>query len=140
LTQAALAPMDSTAVPIDVTASRNQDVVTLRIRVNPSFLGLAHTAGRWQGSMDVGTQFAAEKPGTNFVLIYQPVDLDLSEESYKAAQRDGLLFPKTLDIPPGADQVKVFVRSSVTGDVGSVTIALKSIAEKSDSALAEEAP
>jgi VWFA-related protein len=130
LTQASLAPMDSTAVPVDVTANRHQNAVTLLIRVNPSFLGLRRQDGRWQGSADVGTQYAADKAGPAFTLIYQPIDLDLSEEAYQAAQRDGLLFPKTLDIPPGADKVKVFVRSGVTGDVGSVTIALKSIVEK----------
>src|ERR1017187_18567 len=62
LTKASIAPVDATAIPVEVTAERKQNALTLRISMKPGSLGLAHTGDRWQGSIDVATQFASEKP------------------------------------------------------------------------------
>jgi hypothetical protein len=129
-TQAAFAPMDSIAVPVQVTPSRQQDAVTLRIRVDPAGLGLLHQDGRWKGSVDLATQFATAKGVSSFVINDQPVELDMSDESYEAACHDGLIFPRMMNIPAGADRVKVYVRSGITGRVGSVTVLLRDIPEK----------
>ena len=128
--RAVLAPLDATAIPIEVTAERNQNALTLRIAVKPGSLGLAHAGDRWQGSIDVATQFVSAKPETPFTLQFDTVDLDLAEAQYAAAERDGLVFPRTLDIPAGADRVKALVRSGSSGDIGSVTIPLRDAAGK----------
>jgi VWFA-related protein len=125
LSRAALAPLDATAIPIEVTAERKQNALTLRITVKPGSLGLAHDGDRWRGSIDVATQFVSARTEPPFTLQFEPVDLDLAEEHYAAAEHDGLVFPKTLDIPAGADRVKVLERSGSSGDIGSVTIPLR---------------
>ena len=123
--RAVLAPLDATAIPIEATAERNQNALTLRIAVRPGSLGLAHAGDRWRGSIDVATQFVSAKPETPFTLQFDTVDLDLAEAQYAAAERDGLVLPKTLDIPAGADRVKALVRSASSGDIGSLTIPLR---------------
>ena len=130
LSRAVLAPVDATAIPIEVMVERKQNALTLRITVKPGSLGLAHIGDRWRGSIDVATQFVSVRPETPFTLQFEPVDLDLAEERYAAAEHDGLVFPKTLDVPTGADRVKALVRSGSSGDIGSVTIPLREIAGK----------
>ena len=130
LTKASIAPVDATAIPVEVTAERKQNALTLRISMKPGSLGLAHTGDRWQGSIDVATQFASEKPEGSFTLQFEPIDLDLTEERYAAAERDGLVFPKMIEIPAGADRIKVLVRSGSSGEIGSLTVPLRNIVEK----------
>ena len=127
LSRAALAAVDATGIPIEITAERRKNALTLSIGVKPGSLGLAHVGNRWRGSIDVATEFVAEKPGTSYPLQFETTELDLSEERYAAGEREGLLFPKTLEIPAGADRVKVLARSGEAGRVGSVTIRLKDI-------------
>jgi len=122
LTKASLAPVDATTIPIDVTADRKQNALTLRVTVNPADLGLVRNGDRWQGRIDVGTLFVAGKAEETSALQFEPIDLDLSEERYEAAARDGLVFPKSLEIPAGADRVKVLVRNGSSGEIGSLTI------------------
>jgi hypothetical protein len=93
--------------------------------VDPAGLGLRNQNGRWKGSVDVATQFTKGKGASSSMIDYQPIDLDLSEETYEAAGHYGLIFPKMLNIPAGADHVKVYVRSGLTGRVGSVTVLLR---------------
>lgn len=130
LTQASLSPVDATTIPIEVTADRKQNALTLRVTVKPSDLGLVRNGDRWQGRIDVATRFVAEKAEEPSVLQFEPIDVDLSEERYEAAARDGLVFPKTLEIPAGADRVKVLVRNGSSGEIGSLTMPLGNIVEK----------
>ncbi len=127
LTQAALAAVDATGIPIQITAERKRNALTLRIGSKPGSLGLAHVGGRWRGSIDVATEFVAAKPGTPYPLQFETTELDLSEERYAEAERDGLVFPRTLEIPAGADRVKALIRSGGSGKVGSVTNRLKDV-------------
>ena len=110
--------MGATTIPFDVTASRKQNVLTLRITVNPANLGLILNGDRWQGKIDVATRFATDKAEEASTLWFEPIDIDLSQQSYEERSRDGLVFPKTLDIPADAKKVIVLVRSSALGTVG----------------------
>jgi VWFA-related protein len=124
LAQASLNLMGATTIPFDVTASRKQNALTLRITVNPANLGLSLKGDRWQGKIDVATRFATDKSGEASTLWFEPIDIDLSQQNYEERSRDGLVFPKTLDIPADAKKVIVLMRSSALGTVGSLTIPL----------------
>src|ERR1039458_266462 len=75
LTKASIAPVDATAIPVEVTSERKQNALTLEIRLKPGRLGLAHRGGRWQGSIDVATKFASERPEGSFPLQFELIDL-----------------------------------------------------------------
>jgi VWFA-related protein len=127
LAQASLNLMGATTIPFDVTALRKQNALTLRITVNPANLGLALNGDRWQGKIDVATRFATDKAEDTSTLWFEPIDIDLSRQNYEERSRDGLVFPKTLDIPAGAKKVIVLVRSGALGTVGSLSIPLSDI-------------
>ncbi len=127
LAQASLNLMGATTIPFEVTARRKQNALTLRITVNPANLGLTLNGDRWQGKIDVATRFATDKAGEASTLWFEPIDIDLSQQSYDERARDGLVFPKTLDIPADAKKVIVLVRASALGSVGSLTIPLRDV-------------
>jgi len=56
------------------------------------------------------------------------VEFDLTDGRYTAAQRDGLRFSKSIEIPRDAQSLRVLVRINASGEIGTLTIPLDKIA------------
>jgi VWFA-related protein len=127
--EALTALMDATAVPIDVQAARQKNTLKLRISLRPDTLALQQKAGRWQGAVEIITRFAKEDGSECATPVSRRVEFNLSERSYDAGQRGGLLFSRTLDIPAKAARLRVLVRNEPSGEIGTLTIPIAEVGQ-----------
>ena len=125
--QALLSPVDNSAVPITVKAVRNQNGLSLRLTLDLAGLGLAHNGGRWQGKIEIVARFAAEDGTESGSPSAKTIEFNLTQRTYDAALREGLTFTRLLALPPRASKLRVLVRNDGSGEVGTLSIPLRSV-------------
>jgi VWFA-related protein len=121
LEELAMDPLDATAIGLTAVAQRSGNPAKLAVRaaVNVRDLRLEHKADRWRGSFDV-----AFAPGGGQRMKFRTINLDLSEEEFRAA----LGSPYSISIPLAAGApgpVRIVVRDRATGNAGSLLLPLK---------------
>ena len=95
-----------------------QEVV---VKLDTQEIYFAYTDGRWRANLDVAfVQLAND--GRVMEGIKDHLDLALFAESYSDAATQGWFYPKTLDIDPKAEKLRVVVRDLATGALGSVSV------------------
>ncbi len=115
---------DTVQVPIDAIAELLQNRIRIRVILQPDSLSLRKEDGRRRTEIEVFFSFrwrGDERPGNP---DYQKIALDLTERTYEMAAKNGLNFSRTLAIPSKTDEIRLVVRNTVTGDIGSLTIPL----------------
>lgn len=122
-----ISPVDSTAIPIQTKIDRNGNDLALRIVLDPPSLGLTRTGDRWQGQIDLVMRFAVDNGEESGSPSSETIDLNLTQKSYEAAVRDGLVLARTVRVPPGATRVRVLILNDVSGQTGMLTIPLRDI-------------
>lgn len=77
--------------------------------------------GRWTAQLDV--VFAQlSKDGRILESVKDHLDLALLPETYSDAAAQGWFYPRTVDVNPKAEKLRVVVRDLATGAVGSVSV------------------
>jgi len=127
--EALTALMDSTAVPIDIRASRAKGALKLRISLRPDTLALQQKGGRWQGAVEFITRFAKEDGSECATPVSRRIEFNLTERSYDAGQRGGLLLSRALEIPAKAARLRVLVRNEPSGEIGTLTIPIGEVGQ-----------
>jgi VWFA-related protein len=77
--------------------------------------------GRWRAQLDVVFAQIA-KDGRILESVKDHLELALLPQTYSDAATQGWLYPKTVDVNPKAEKLRVVVRDLATGAVGSVSI------------------
>lgn len=77
--------------------------------------------GRWRAQLDV-VFVQLSKDDRILESVKDHAELALLPESYSAAVTQGWFYPKTVDVNPKADKLRVVVRDRATGAVGSVSV------------------
>lgn len=77
--------------------------------------------GRWRAQLDVVFAQLA-KDGRILESVKDHLDLALLPETYDNAATQGWFYPKTIDVNPRAEKLRVVVRDRATGATGSVSI------------------
>ena len=128
LAEAARTPLDATALGVTVkgktlepTSSRQ---LQLQISLDPKQFLLHDQNNRKEGGLDLlflqkdsaGKYLAAEK---------QHFDINFKPKEYTSLAKTGLILQRRLAIDPASDQIRVFVRDVGSGQLGSVTIPVK---------------
>jgi len=111
---ALLSPVDDAVIPITAKAVRRQDQrdsIALQITLQVNGLVLAQKNGRWVGDFE----------------FMKKVTINLTQQRYESASRDGMVFSRTLDVPPGASRLRILVRDQTSGQIGSLTIPISLI-------------
>ena len=129
VSQALTALMDATAIPIDIKATRQKNTLKLRVSLRPDALALVQKGDRWQGAVEFITRFAKEDGSESAPPVSRRIEVNLTQRSYEAAQRSGLLFSRTLEMPAKAASLRVLVRNDPSGEIGTLTIPAKDIAQ-----------
>jgi hypothetical protein len=123
--------MDATAIPIAVHTARSGRGISLKIVLDPTTLALGQQSGRWQGKLDVITRFATDSGEQAGQPSAHTTEIDLSQSNYEETVRQGTLaFPLEREIPAGSGQLRVLVRDTASGAIGTVTIDLDQIADE----------
>ncbi len=125
-----LSPVDSTAIPIQAKAERNQSDLKLQIVLKPSSLGLVMKGDRWQGGADLVMRFAVDNGEEAGVPSSETIGFDLTQRTYEATERQGLVLTRDVRIPPEATRLRVFVLNNSNGENGTLTIPLRAIDQK----------
>ena len=76
---------------------------------------------RWKAQLDVVFAQLA-KDGRILQSVKDHLDLALLPETYNSAATQGWFYPKTIDVNPKAEKLRVVVRDRATGAVGSVSV------------------
>ena len=119
---------DATLIPIDIKATRQKNTLKLRVSLRPDALALVQKGDRWQGAVEFITRFAKEDGSESAPPVSRRIEVNLTQRNYEAAQRSGLLFSRTLEMPANAASLRVLVRNDPSGEIGTLTIPTKDIA------------
>lgn len=124
LRDAAKGMLEWSGIAVTLNVSSNplewfeQEVV---LKLDTQEIYFAYADGRWRANLDVAfAQLASD--GRVLEAIKDHLDLALFPESYTDAAKQGWFYPKTLDIDPKAEKLRVVVRDLATGAVGSVSV------------------
>jgi VWFA-related protein len=121
--------MDATAIPIEIKASRQKNTLKLRVSLRPDALALKQNGGRWQGTVEFITRFAKEDGSQSAPPASRKIEFNLTQRTYETAERSGLFFSRTLEMPVNAARLRVLVRNDPSGEIGTLTIPIGGIAQ-----------
>jgi hypothetical protein len=124
LRDAAKGMLEWSGIAVTLNVSSNpldwfeQEVV---VNLDTQQISFAYSDGRWRAKLDVAfVQLAND--GRVLDGIKDHLDLALLAESYWDAATQGWFYPKTVDIDPQAEKLRVVVRDVATGALGSVSV------------------
>ena len=129
LQDAANSPLDSTALSMMVSARHVQPATTreleFQVGVDVAQLLLEHAGGHWKGGIDlvfvqrdeIAQVLAADK---------KRVDIDFTDAQYQGLLGSGAIFERHIALVPTAQDVRAIVRDASSGQIGTVTVPLKS--------------
>lgn len=123
--KAAISPLAKRS--LDVTAelqylftSNNQADLTINAFLNPRQLQFKRTGDRYNSSFDV-VGFLFDHLGRSRGGISQTINTDLTEQNYQRALATGLSYTANTQLPPGYYQVRLVVRETGSGKMGTVS-------------------
>lgn len=102
-------------------ASDNQALLDINALIDARKLDFKRTPeGKYQTSLDV-VGFVFDQLGRSRGGISQTLNAELSEENYRRALVTGISYSASTQLPPGYYQVRLVVRESSTGNLGTVS-------------------
>lgn len=98
-------------------SNTKQADLTINTFVNARNLDFKKAGDRYHASFDV-VGFVLDQLGKSRGGISQTINADLSEESYQHALASGLSYTANAQLPPGYYQVRLIVRETESGKIG----------------------
>jgi len=96
------------------------------VLIDPKSLRLENLNGRWVGQIEL-VIVNLSPSGENLKGFDQTRKLNLLPSTYEQMKREGLEFPLFFRIPPETERIRLVVRDSPSGSMGSVTIPLSQV-------------
>ena len=121
LLAAAETPLDASELGLTVFLDRAGDALKLEQHVEPVGISLARQQDLWVGQLDFFF-YATDAEGKKVSSQQQTLNLRISPSDYATFNADGLSVAKTLPLPKGALRLRIVVRDTASGRLGSVTI------------------
>ena len=130
LRDAVWSPIDATAVALTAhaTSSLPAGSCDLALSIDIRGLSLEQDGNRTIGRFDLRV-VQKNQAGEQFDWMEEGLDLQLTPESYERVLRDGLPYRRTISLNPRATVLRVIVRDTASGNLGSLTIPIKEIAQ-----------
>jgi len=127
IAQTAMSPMEATAIEMTVKATPGEaeqgNTLKMELAFDMGQFGFRQENGYWIGAVD--TAFVeVDESGKIVASTVQPFPLHLDNETYQRLLKQGLTYSNEMLMVPGATQVRVILRDSSTGKIGSVDIPL----------------
>lgn len=101
-------------------SNTKQAELTINAFVNARNLNFKKVGDRYHATLDV-VGFILDQLGKSRGGISQTVNADLTEESYQRALASGLSYTANTQLPPGYYQVRLVVRETESGKIGTVS-------------------
>jgi VWFA-related protein len=123
-------PLDATGLGLTVRARRRNEggraEAQLAVHIDPQNLRFEKLNGLWVGGIEF-VLVNLSPTGENLKGFDQTREFSLLPSTYEQIEREGVQFPLTFRIPPDTEQVRLVVRDSASGAMGSVTIPLSQV-------------
>jgi VWFA-related protein len=103
-----------------IFSNTNQADLTINAFINARKLDFKKVGDRYHASVDV-VGFVFDQLGKSRGGISQTVNSDLTEESYRRALATGLSYTASTRLPPGYYQVRLVLRETESGKMGTVS-------------------
>jgi VWFA-related protein len=120
-------PVDSTAIGITATATRNGNVLHLIESIDLANLDLELKEGAWKGKIEVVAKFMAAAGTSAGEVVSKSITLNLPPQRYQTLAGTGLPFRQDLTIPERAAGLRLLVGNLASGKVGTLTFTLPGI-------------
>jgi len=129
LSDAVWSPMEASAlglvVQVQPDASKPKSM-NVFVKVDPHGISLQQQGNRWDGRLDL-LFVQKDDRGGQFNGTSDTMELQLQQANYEKVSREGLIYKKTIEMAPQANQLRVVVRDAASGTVGTVTIPFREI-------------
>ena len=135
LRDAVFSPLDASALGLVISMQPNQPdpgQVTVLVKVDQKGLSLQPNGERWVGRLDL-LFIQKDESGRQYGGLDDRLDLNLTEANYQKLMKEGLVYKKTLKTEAKASQLRVVVRDSASGSLGSVTIPFRDLHQAENS-------
>jgi hypothetical protein len=96
------------------------------VKIDPLGISLQQRGERWDGRLDL-LFVQKDDRGGQFNGVSDTMELQLKHANYEKISKDGLIYKKTIEMAPQANQLRVVVRDAASGTVGTVTIPFREI-------------
>jgi VWFA-related protein len=126
LHDAVLSPMDANGIGLRANVQQTGAGYDVSLRVDPKSILLDPQGDRWAGKLDL---LFVEKDahGVQTFGVDDTVSMELRQQNYDRVQKEGLMYHRVLPGTAHASEIRVVVRDTSTGAVGSITASLNAI-------------
>jgi VWFA-related protein len=129
LRDAVWSPMEASALGLVVQVQPDASKPTslnVFVKIDPHGISLQQQGGRWDGRLDL-LFVQKDDRGGQFNGTSDTMELQLLQANYEKVSTEGLIYKKTIEMAPQANQLRVVVRDAASGTVGTVTIPFREI-------------
>jgi VWFA-related protein len=124
LHEAVRAPLDATGIGFDVSVLPLKDgALSLTLAIDPRTLTFEPRGERYLEELDF-LVVAQRENGEDFPSVIDTSKLDVPKEAYLRLQEESIVLRKRFEPPDGAHRLRVVVRETRTGALGSLTVPL----------------
>jgi len=109
--------LDLRLTPLYTDNAQREPVVTLLLHIDASRLSFTQSEGRYQTKLDE-LGFVLDANGKAVDRFSDTIQLNLQPATHDAVLKRGLLATRTLNVKPGVYQVRLFVRETDSGLIG----------------------
>ena len=126
LRDAVLSPMDANGIGLRANVHQTSAGFDVTLRVDPKTIQLDPQGDRWAGKLDL---LFVEKDahGAQTYGVDDTLSLELKQQNYDRVEKEGLMYHRVLPGTGQAKEIRVVVRDTSTGAVGSITASLNAI-------------
>ena len=126
LRDAVLSPMDANGIGLRASVHQTSAGFDVTLRVDPKSIQLDPQGDRWAGKLDL---LFVEKDahGAQTFGVDDTISMELKQQNYDRVQKEGLMYHRVLPSNAQTSELRVVVRDTSTGAVGSVTASLSAI-------------
>ena len=126
LRDAVFSPLDSSALGLVVGLKPLDNKLNVIVKVDQRGMSLQPNNDRWVGRLDM-LFIQKDEAGHQYGGTDDRIDLNLGKANYDKIIKEGLIYTKPITVDPKANQLRVIVRDSASGNLGSITIPYKAI-------------
>ena len=129
LSDAVWSPMEASGLGLiaqvqpDATKPKSMNVY---VKIDPMGISLQQQGERWDGRLDL-LFVQKDDRGGQFNGVSDTMELQLHQANYEKISKEGLIYKKTIEMAPQANQLRVVVRDAASGTVGTVTVPFREI-------------
>ena len=109
--------LDLRLTPLYTDNAQREPVVTLLLHIDASRLSFTQSEGRYLSKLDE-LGFVLDGSGKAVDKFSNSIELNLKQQSYDTALKRGFVAIRTLNVKPGVYQVRLFVRETDSGLIG----------------------